>query len=263
MVVVSPADYDSVVVPVDQLPYGIDCSINRNIVAVLFHYDIPFADVELLVREGFLQKKSFKEADPGGSTEQRELFKEGVLDVMEGAGLPLRRRRMTRAFRRVVSKEPFAAIVAAPHQASHQASHLASHQAKKLKTGTSSLVAPPSSASTSSASSSSASSSSAVVQGASSSGAVVSGVKAGVSSSSVAKKSVSSSGAKKAAKPADSSDSDDSDDDGDDDEVTVLSSGSGHRDSLNSLFNDVSNEVGLMIELWVVLSGAVALALWP
>ena len=54
--------------PVDQLPYGIDCSINCNIVAVLFHYNIPFADVELLVREGFLQKKSFREADPGFCT---------------------------------------------------------------------------------------------------------------------------------------------------------------------------------------------------
>ena len=75
--VVSPTDYDSAVVqlPDDQLPFGIDCGINHRIVAVLFHYDVSFADVEILQREGFLTKKSYKEADPGGSTEQRELFK--------------------------------------------------------------------------------------------------------------------------------------------------------------------------------------------
>ena len=138
----------------------------------------------------------------------------------------------------------------------------------KLKIGASSLVGPSSSASSSSTAVKDASSSS--------SGAVVYGVKKGDSSSSIAKKSGSSSGARKGVKPAvvaDASDLSDSDvgscsgpddNDGDDDDVTVLSSGSGsgHRDSLNSLFNDVSNEVSLVVECWIVLSGAVTLALW-
>ena len=230
--------------------------------AVLFHYDVSFADVEILAREGFLHKKNFREADPGGSTEQRELFKKGVVDVMEGAGLPLRRRRMAKVFRRIISKDPFAAVVA-PSQPS-----------KKLRTGVSSLEGSSSSvavdqkgSSTSGVKDASSSSSSASVRKGDS------GVKKGDSSSDV-KKLGSSAGAKKSAKSVavgDASDLSGSDcgscsgSDDDDDDVTLVSSaaGSGHRDSLSSLFSDVSTEVSSVVSRCVCFwAGGWGLLCW-
>jgi len=108
MAEIADFNHDSAVQPLaeDKFPFGEDCPINRKIQAVLYHYDICVEDVGLLVQEDLHLKKDFKMANPDGNEDQKQTYQDALGTITKA----VRRSRMRAAFRRILSKDPFAAI---------------------------------------------------------------------------------------------------------------------------------------------------------
>ena len=206
-IVPPPAFEDAVQkLPPHQNPFGDQCALPRQVQDVMFHYNVHKDDVALLVAEGFDDAKLFREANPDGDSEQRELYMAAVEDQITGL---LRKRKMKQAFRRLLSPDIYSAVTpAAP-------------PAKKPRTAAASANIP------------------------------VAPSALGASSSNVASTPASTSGVAPVSKTSSASkvDSNDDDDDGDgadadnsddkDDKEAKTSS----RNDLDSLFEDVKNEV--------------------
>ena len=107
-----PSNIDVAVVPLPdhQKPYG-DSLIARDIQAILWHYEANPVTVKILEDEGFKSLKCIKYADPEGGKDQRDLFAASVADKVKSK---LQCAFVKAAFRRILSKNPMAAIVAGP-----------------------------------------------------------------------------------------------------------------------------------------------------
>ena len=197
--------------PPHQNPYGDKCALPRPVQDVMFHYGVHKDDVALLVSEGFDDAKLFREANPDGDEEQQQLYSAAVDEQIPSF---LRRRKVKLAFRRLLGPDIYAAVKpAAP-------------PAKKPKTAISSVKA--SSLANSDSSSSSSSSSAAPPPAASTSG--------------VAPVSKGPSSASKVDDDSGEGDDDVADADKDDDKEDKDARTSSRND-LDSLFEDVKNEV--------------------
>ena len=111
--ITAPKNKDSAVVmlPVGQDPYGADCEADRDVQSIFFHYGLRKEDVSVLAREGFTTLERCQWADPDGDDDARETFKECVADHVQPK---LFVRPIKAAFRRILSDDPFAAVVAPP-----------------------------------------------------------------------------------------------------------------------------------------------------
>ena len=111
MPIVPPEDYDEAVkpLPADQTPYGNDCQMATKIQAILFHYEITADEAAMLMDQGFFVRKHFKAAHPDGDQDQKDAY-DGAVNA--NIDKPLRRKIMLQAFRRILSKDPMAAIAA-------------------------------------------------------------------------------------------------------------------------------------------------------
>ena len=108
--IVSPDDVKMAVVPLPdtQFPYGAGCVLDRQVQSVFFHYDIDLTLADFVASVGFVKIKNVRMANPDGSDEERQLFKESIADHCTN---PLARALIKGAFRRLLAPVPFAAIV--------------------------------------------------------------------------------------------------------------------------------------------------------
>ena len=111
-----PANVDDVVVllPAHQNPFGAQCQIDRELQSILFNYEVRPQDVAILEDEGYVDRRSLRYVHPGGADDQRESFKECILDRMVGPALGLARRRISAAFCRMHRPDSLAAVVEDP-----------------------------------------------------------------------------------------------------------------------------------------------------
>ena len=107
----SPDDVNVAVklLPLTQLPYTVQCPLSRELQSILFHYDVSYAAVSVLVDNDFTKKKMFRRADPEGDDDQRALFGSVAAKLN-----PLQRVLMRDAFVRILSAAPMEPVVAPP-----------------------------------------------------------------------------------------------------------------------------------------------------
>ena len=109
MAAVPPKKYDDAVQPLlaDQFPFGADCPIDRDIQAILFHYDVCQDDAAVLVGEELYKRNDYFFGDPEGSETQQQMFDDIAVQIPKS----LRRCRISMAFSRILRDDPFAAVV--------------------------------------------------------------------------------------------------------------------------------------------------------
>ena len=105
-----PDDVNTAVslLPDGQIPFGADCAANRVVQSIFFHYEIDAGSAAYLFGVGFIEIRHFKRANPDGTPEQREVFKQVVETNIVN---PLVRDRIKDAFRRALRPDPLAAVV--------------------------------------------------------------------------------------------------------------------------------------------------------
>ena len=221
----SPEDVNDPVqlLPQGQLPFSSECPLSHELQSIFFHYDVSYAAVAVLVDNDFTKRKTIKRADPEGDDDQRALF----ATIAEQLN-PLQRVLMRDAFIRILNGNSLAAVVTPPPK----------KKSKKDPAKSSDKTAAAAAAAAAKTAAKTSSSSSAVV-----------------GDPSAAAKSAASTPAKKSVDDDDDDVGDDDDDDDDEDADSVedsLADGAASSDSkpskssrqdLNSLFDDVSNEV--------------------
>ena len=116
-VVHPPADYDHVVIPLPegQRPFDVDgvdaCKLSREIQSFLFHYGLGKDCADVLVGEDLVEMRDIRLADPDGDAEAKDYYEQSVHKQ-------LTRRKaqvlMKKAFRRMLSPNPYAAVGALP-----------------------------------------------------------------------------------------------------------------------------------------------------
>ena len=113
-----PDNVDDAVVllPAHQNPYGAQCKIDRELQSIMFHYEVRPQDVSIVEDEGYIDRRSLRYVHPGGAEDQKESFKECILDRMVGPGLGLARRRIMAAFCRMHRPDSLAAVAEEPAQ---------------------------------------------------------------------------------------------------------------------------------------------------
>ena len=111
-----PANIDDAVVllPAHQNPFGAQCKIDRELQSIMYHYEVRPQDVAIVEDEGYIDRRSLRYVHPGGAEDQKETFKECILDRMVGPGLGLARRRIIAAFCRMHRPDSLAAVAAEP-----------------------------------------------------------------------------------------------------------------------------------------------------
>ena len=243
-----PKDYNNAVVPFpdDFRPFDVvdaPCQLEVEIQAFVYHYNLSADTIAILVAEDLCEMRDIRLADPDGNFEQKDYYKESVDDRVV-----VRKQRMLvrMAFRRMLSANPYAAVVtplvAAPHIAAPSVA-------------VPSVIAPaPVNSSSSSSSTPSSSSGRLVADGSSSAPAAGKGKS---SSSSSKGKAASKRGAAVAFSSSDGSETDrqgdgddDDDDNGDDAADSADGAGSSRRssrvpDDVSSLVNELGDEVFL------------------
>jgi len=108
--VVSPDDPCAAVsqFPATFRPYGNKTGIPLEVQAVLWHYDLRQAEVDILDEEGYVRLKDFRSANPFGSDRQKQLYKASFEGKIKQA---LFREKMADAFARLSQVDPFAAFI--------------------------------------------------------------------------------------------------------------------------------------------------------
>ena len=116
--IVAPEDCDAAVamLPLTQFPFGAACVLTRELQSVLFHYDVKPEVVAILAEEDITSKKQVRFANPDGLADAKLLF-----DQVSKRVKPLQRLLLKRAFRRMLSPDPFAAVSSTPASSSSAA----------------------------------------------------------------------------------------------------------------------------------------------
>ena len=166
--------------------------------SILFHYGVTPAEVDILIEEGIDDAAMFQEANPDGDDDQQRAFE---LSVKAKIKKPVRLNRIRRAFRRINSADPMAAVSAAAAAAPAVAVSLAATSKRSSDESSS-------------------------------------------KSAKKAKKSSKDDGLSDISDD-DANDGDDKDDDDDDDDTSKRKLS--NRNDLNSLFDDVRNEVRFVL----------------
>ena len=104
--------------PKDFFPYGDKCKIARGIQSVLFHYKIQPEDVANIELEELYTKVDFKMADPDGDAAERKTYSKTIEPLFSKG---IRRHRMLLACRRILSADPKAPVVAPKRKADEEA----------------------------------------------------------------------------------------------------------------------------------------------
>ena len=105
------ADVAIVMLPDGQNPFGDKCNIARDIQSVFFHYGLRDVDVAVLDEEGFTSADKCQWVNPDGNADNLATFEECIASKVKPK---LFIRPIKAAIRRILSDDPFAAIVTPP-----------------------------------------------------------------------------------------------------------------------------------------------------
>ena len=159
-----PASYNDEVKPLPdgQHPFdvaGVTCKLSREVQAFLFHYGLGCEAANIMVTEDLVEMRDIALADPDGNAEQKDYYS-GSVHLM----MPRRKHQelIRMAFRRMLSPNPYAAVVPPPRVIPSDDRAPASGNSAPSSGGAaaSSANAPPNNSARSSAAASSSSSSS-------------------------------------------------------------------------------------------------------
>ena len=111
-----PANYNDEVKPLPdgQHPFdvaGVTCKLSREVQAFLFHYGLGCEAADIMVTEDLVEMRDIALADPDGNAEQKDYYS-GSVHLM----MPRRKHQelIRMAFRRMLSPNPYAAVVPPP-----------------------------------------------------------------------------------------------------------------------------------------------------